>query len=146
MKFTPDGGIVKIGVVDKEGIVGKNSRMYRHCSLMSLLVQNPVNACCNAKMTEPPVKIGTVFNNHVNEIWSVKTNYPNHPIDLYDYDISGAFPQLVQHPGIIKAQISIYRQLMITVTALHFGGNYGPASWEPISNTHCLMTEWIYDN
>ena len=33
---------------------------------------------------------------------------------------------------------------MIVAVALHFGGNYGPASWEPIARARCFLAGWMY--
>jgi len=33
---------------------------------------------------------------------------------------------------------------MILFEALHFGGNFGPTSWEPISNARCFLAIWLH--
>ena len=33
---------------------------------------------------------------------------------------------------------------MIVAVALHFGGKYGPASWESIARARCLLDGWMY--
>ena len=130
-RYTRDIGIIKLGIVEKPHC---KDRMIRHCSRITEEVTNPVNVCCDAKSTEPPVTIGKVFKNHINKLWDTKRKYPDRPLDQYDDDISGAFPQQAHHPGIAKAQCSMHQRQMIISFALHFGGNYGPAAWTPIGD------------
>ena len=35
---------------------------------------------------------------------------------------------------------------MIVSIALHFGGNYGPASFEPIARAQCFLAQWMYQH
>lgn len=127
-RFTPDIGIIKLGILEKEG---KNDRVYRHGSKVTNNIRQPINKCCNAAETEATIKYGTVFEEHCQLLWSIAAHYPGSPIDMYDDDISGAFPQLLLPPGIAKANVSIFQTLMFVSIALHFGGNFGPAGWEP---------------
>lgn len=69
---------LKIGVVDKEG---KKLRPYRHGTLETKDVTNPINVCCNAKETEPRVKIGEIFQQHENYMRDYRIDCPGAPID-----------------------------------------------------------------
>ena len=79
-------------------------------------------------------------------LWSTAAHYPGHAIDLYDNDVSGASPQQLFHPSIVKANISIHNQVMILSVALHFDGNFGPASWEHISDGRSFLAVWLYNH
>ena len=35
---------------------------------------------------------------------------------------------------------------MIVSVALHFGGNFGPHSWEPLARARCFLAQWMYLN
>ena len=76
---------------------------------------------------------GTTLQEHCSYLWRIAVTFPNCIIDSYDNDISRAFPQMTFHLDITRANTSIYGNKMIVSTAFHFGGNFGPASWEPIA-------------
>jgi len=50
------------------------------------------------------------------------------------------------HPDIARANVSIYNNMMIVAIALHFGSNFGPASWEPIARARCFLARWLFLN
>jgi len=139
--FTPHIGIIKLGILDKKG---KKSRMYRHGSRTTENVLQPINKLCDVKKTEPRVKYGTVLKGHCQYLWSIAAHYPGQAIDLYDDDVSGAFPQQAFPPSLAKANVSIHDKIMILSVALHFGGNFGPASWEPLSDGRSFMAAWLF--
>ena len=139
--FTPHIGIIKLGIIEKEG---KKSRMYRHGSRITEDIIQPINKICDVKKTEPRVKYGTVLKDHCQYLWSIAAHYPGQAIDLYDDDVSGAFPQQVFSPGLAKANVSLHEDIMILSVALHFGGNFGPASWESISDGRSYLATWLY--
>jgi hypothetical protein len=139
--FTPNIGIIKLGILEKQG---KKDRMYRHGSRTTADVLYPINKLCDVEKTEPRVKYGTVLKGHCQYLWSIAAHYPDQPIDLYDDDVSGAFPQQSFPPGLAKANVSIHDKIMILSIALHFGGNFGPASWEPLSDGRSFLAAWLY--
>ena len=140
-RFTPNLGVIKIGILSKEG---KKSRVFRHGSLTTHNVRHPINKLCDVKATEPEIKYGTVLADHCQYAWSIAKAFPNTPIDLYDDDISGAFPQHVLHPSIVSANASFFKKQMIVSIGLHFGGNFGPSSWEPTSDVRSFLVPWLY--
>lgn len=60
--FVPDVGIIKLGVVDKQG---RKLRPYRHRTRETEEVSNPNNVCCDAKAIEPKVKIGIAVSSKI---------------------------------------------------------------------------------
>jgi hypothetical protein len=65
--------------------------------------------------------------------------------NAYDNDISGAFPQRIFHPDTALANASIYRQWLIIAIAMHFGGNFCPPSWEPLSWARYEIAKYLYE-
>jgi len=120
--------------------------MYRHTSFRPHPGIHPINTLVNAALTEPEIGYGTTLYQHCQYIWRIAMTFPNCIIDSYDDDVSGAFPQLVFHPDISRANVSIYNNTMIVAIALHFGSNFGPASWEPIAQARCFLAQWLFLN
>ena len=142
-RFTPHIRIIKLGILEKEG---KKDRMYWHSSRTTSDVLHPINKTCDVKQTEPWMKYDTVSKNHCQYLWNTVAHYPGHVIDLYDGDVSGVFPQQLFHPSIAKANVNIHDQVMILSVVLRFGGNFGPASWEPISDGRSFLVVWLYNH
>ena len=72
--------------------------------------------------------------------------YPGYTIDSYNDDVSGAFPQLNFHPDLARGNVSLYNSKTTMSVALHFRGNFGPASREPIARARCYLDKWIFMN
>ena len=77
-------------------------------------------------------------------LWKLAITFPGKIFDLYDDDVSGAFTQLVFHPDVARANVSSYSNTMIASAACHFGGNFGPASWEPVARARCSLAKWLF--
>ena len=107
---------------------------------------HPINKLCNVKATEPEIGYGTVLAEQCQNIWVIATLFPGYPIDIYDDDVSGAFLQLLFPPTVAKANVSIFDDKILALIALHFGGNFGPASWEAVANLQCFVTIWLFRN
>ena len=123
--FTPNLGIIKLGILNKKH---KKPRMYRHGSYISEDSTHPINKLVDYELSEPAIGYVHVLRGHTTYLWRLATQYPGYTIDSYDNNISGAFPQVNHHPNIARANVSIHGDKMIVAVALHFGGNYGPAS------------------
>ena len=139
-RFAPHIGIIKLGILEKEG---KKDHIYWHGSQITSNVLHPINQICDVTQTEPRVKYGAVLKDHCQYLWSTAAHYPDHAIDLYDGNVSGAFPQQLFHPSIAKANVSIHNRVILLSVALNFGGNFGPASWEPTSNGLSFLAVWL---
>jgi hypothetical protein len=61
----------------------------------------------------------------------------------YDDDACGAFPQRTFNPSISGANSCILMEKIITCIPLHFGGNFGPASFEPICWARIEVAEFL---
>ena len=79
-----------------------------------------------------------------NMVWSIDASFAGCTIDSYHDDVSDAFPQCTHHSYIVHGNVSLHRNKMIISVALHFGGNYGPASWEPPACVRCFLAQWMY--
>ena len=102
--------------------------MYRHGSYISKDSTHPINKLVDCELSKPAIGYAHVLQDHSGYLWRLSAQYPGCTIDSYDDDVSGAFPQVIHHPDIARANVSIHGDKMIVAVALHFGGNYGPAS------------------
>ena len=141
--FTPNLGIIKLGILDKKN---KKPRMYRHGSYLSETSTNPINNLVDCALSEPSIGYATVLKKHAAYLWRIAATYPGCTINSYDDDISGAFPQCTHHRDIARGNTSLHGNKMIVSVALHFGGNYGPHSWEPPARARCFLAQWMYIN
>ena len=102
--------------------------MYRHGSYMLHKNSHPINKLVDVALSEPEIGYATVLYEHCSYLLRMAATYPGCTIDSYDDDVSGAFPQLNVHPDLARGNVSLYDNRMIVSVALHFGGNFGPAS------------------
>ena len=136
--FTPILIIIKLGILDKKH---KKPRMYRHGSFISEYSTNPINKLVNCELSKPAIGYATVLKQHAVYLWQMVETYPDCTILLYNDDISGAFPQCTHHPDIARGNVSLHGNKMIVGVVLHFGGNYGPTSWDPPAHTRCFLVQ-----
>ena len=61
--------------------------MFRHASKKTDEVRHPINCLCDVRATEPEIRYGTVLADHCQNLWSIATEFPGEPIDLYDDDV-----------------------------------------------------------
>ena len=141
--YTPNLGVIKLDILDKKN---KKPCMYRHGSYISDDSTNPINTLVDCDLSEPAIGYAWVLKNHAAYLWRLAATYPGCTIDSYDDDVSGAFPQLTHHPDIARGNVSLHDDKMIVSIALHFGGNYGPASFEPIARARCFLAQWMYQH
>ena len=105
--------------------------MYRHGSYLSKVSTNPINNLVNCELSEPAIGYATVLKEHAAFLWWIAATYPGCAINSYNDDVSRVFPQCTHHPNIARGNVSLHSNKIIVSVALHFGGNYGPHSWEP---------------
>ena len=115
--------------------------MYRHGSYLSEASTNLINNLVDCKLSEPAIGYATVLKMHTVYLWRIAATYPGCTINLYDDDVSGVFPQCTHHPDIARGNASLHGNKMIASVALHFGGNYGPYSWEPPARARCFFAQ-----
>ena len=139
--FLPNTGIIPIGIATPED---KKPRLYRHCSYKIKESSQPVNVIVNTKETEPEIRFSTTLMNHLRYIWRMRATYPKKHIMPWDDDVSGAFPQLVFHPDTARANCSLLLDRLVLCIALHFGGSFGPANWEPVSWARCELAVFLF--
>ena len=113
--FTPNLGIIKLGILDKKH---KKPRMYRHGSYISEVSKNPINKLVNCALSEPAIGYAHVLRDHAAYLWRLAAQYPGCTIDSYNDDISGAFLQVTHHPDIARANVSLHGDKMIVAVAL----------------------------
>ena len=140
-RFTTSIGINKLGVVSPQPQPPKKDRPYCHCSRVTADIKHPINKLCDVKATESKIKYNTVLADQCQNIWRIAQSCPGEPIDVYDDNALGVFPQHVFNQSIAKANISIAQGVMLASIALHFGGNFGPASWEPTEDVRCFLVQ-----
>ena len=133
--------MIPLGITNKEG---KKLRPYRHCSNQPHTEIHPINTLTNVNLSEPRIGYGTTLQEHCSYLWKIAATFSNCIIDFYDNDVSGAFPQIMFYLDIARANTSIYGNKMIVSTALHFGGNFGPTSWEPRARARCHVAQWLF--
>lgn len=134
--FTPDLGIIKLGILDKKH---KKTRMYCHGSYLLGASTNSINNLVNCKLSEPAIGYATVLKQHAAYLWRIAATYPGCTIDSYDNEVSGVFPLCTYYLDIARDNTSLHGNKMIVSVALHFGGNYGPHSWEPPARARCFF-------
>lgn len=139
--YTPNIGRLIMGILNK---LHKKPRVYRHAGCKPHEDIHPINSLVDVALTEPEIGYGTTLYQHCQYLWRIAMIYPNCIIDSYDDDVSGAFPQLVFHPDITRANFSLYNNIMIASIALHFGSSWGPASWEPLARARCFISQWLF--
>ena len=88
--FTPNLGIIKLGILDKKH---KKPRMYCHGRYVSETSTNPINNLVDCKLSKPAIGYDTVLKKHTSYLWWIAATYLGYTIDLYDDKVSGAFPQ-----------------------------------------------------
>ena len=111
---------------------------------MSVESTHLINKLVDCGLSEPHIGYANVLQDHAAYLWQLAAQYPGCTIDSYHDDVSGAFPQVIHHPDIARANVSIHSNKMSVTVALHFGGNYGPASWEPIARARFFLAGWMY--
>jgi hypothetical protein len=141
--FVPHLGLIALGIATPKH---KKPRIYRHGSLALDEKTQPINIIVDIVLSEPEIRYATVLKEHLAYLWRLAGTFPGEPIDGYDDDISGAFPQRIFHPDTARANASIYGQWLIIAIAMHFGGNFCPSSWEPLSWARCEIAKFLYDN
>ena len=139
--FTPNLGIIKLGILDKKH---KKPPMYWHGSFLSESPTNPVNKLVDYDLSKPAIGYATVLKQHTAFLWRMAATYPGCTIDSYNDDVSGAFPHCIHHPDIARGNVSLQGNKIIVSVAFHFGGSYGPASWESPACTRCFLAQWMY--
>ena len=106
--------------------------MYCHDSYLSEEAStNPINNLVDCELSEPAIGYTRILKEHAAYLLQITATYSGCTIDSYDDKVSGAFPQCTHHLDIIRGNTSMHGNRMIVSLALHFGGNYGPHSWEP---------------
>ena len=140
---TPNLAIIKLGILDKKH---KKPRMYRHSSYISEDYTHSINKLVDCELSEPAIGYVNVLKEHAAYLWCFAAQYRGCTIYSYDDDVSRAFPQVNHHLDVGRGNVSVHGNKMIVIVALHFGGNYGPASWEPIARVRCFLAQWMYKN
>ena len=130
--FTPNLGMTKLGILDKKN---KKPQMYLHSSYITESSTNPINKLVDCNLSEPATGYPWVLKHQAAYLWRLAVIYLGCTIDLYDDNVSVAFLQLTHHPDITRGNINLRDNKIIVSAALHFGGNYGPASLEPTVHT-----------
>ena len=64
--FTPNLGIIKLGILDKKD---KKPRMYRHGSYLSGASTNPINNLVDCELSEPAIGYTTVLKEYTAYLW-----------------------------------------------------------------------------
>ena len=123
--FTPNLRIIKLGILNKKH---KKPQMNQHSSYISEDSTHPINKLVNCELSEPAIGYTHILREYNAYLWRLAAQYPGCTIDSYNNNINGVFPQVNHHPDIARVNVSIYGNKMIVVVALHFDGNYGPAS------------------
>ena len=100
---------------------------------------NPNNKLVGYKLSEQATGYARVLQCHTAYILRLVATYLGYMVNLYNNNVSGAFLQLNHHPDIAPGNISLQGNKIIVFVALHFGGNYDPTSWEPISRAECFL-------
>ena len=118
-------------------------RFFCHCYILADPA-HPTNKLVDRELSEPAIEYANILKEHAAYLWHLAAQYLGYTIDSYDYNISGAFSQVNYHPDVARGNISIHGNKMIVVVALHFGGNYGPASWKSIARARCFLVRLMY--
>ena len=105
-RYPPTIGIIKLGILNHKH--KKKPHMYRHGSYVLGRDSHPINKLVDIKISEP----GTVLHRHCTFLWRIAGTFPNGIIDIYNNDVSGAFPQLTFHPELAKANVSLHDDKM----------------------------------
>ena len=136
--FIPNLGIIKLGILDMKN---RKLQIYHHGSYISSTSTNPINKLVDCKLSEPAIGYTRVLDLHTVYCWKLAATYPDYMVSSYDSDVSGAFQQLNYPPDIARRNVSLLGNKIIVSVALHFGGNYGPASLKSIAYTCCFLTQ-----
>ena len=139
--FTPNLGIIKLGILDKKY---KKPRMYCQGSYISEDFTHLINKLVDCELNEPAIGYVNVLKEHAAYLWRIAAHYPGCTIDSYNDDVSRIFPQVNHHPDVARGKVSVHGNRMIVAVALHFGGNYGLANWEPIAQVRYFLARWMY--
>ena len=141
--FTPKLGVIKLGILDKKN---KKPRMYRHGSYILEYSINLINTLVDCNLRDPTIGYAWVLKHHAAYLLQLAATYPSCTIDSYNNDVSVVFLQLTHHPDIARENVKLHDNKMIVSIALHFRGNYGPASCEPIARAQCFLAQWMFQH
>ena len=138
--FTPNLGIIKLDILNK------NHKKNHVCigMVVSESSTNSINKLVDCKLSEPAIGYTTVLKQHAAFLWHIAAIYPGCNTNSYHDDVSRAFPQCAHHPDVACGNVSLDGNKMIVSVSFHFGGNYGPASWEPPACARCFLVQWMY--
>lgn len=136
--FIPHIGVIKLSVVEAKN-EQKKPRMFRHCGKIICPNAHLLNSLVSPNLIEPSIGYGATFKKHCKYLLRLAGTFLNTAIDCYNNDTSGALPQLLFHLDLPQGNISVFKNRVIPAVALHFGGNFGPALWEPIANTRYFI-------
>jgi hypothetical protein len=142
-KFVPHLGLIALGIAT---LKHRKPRIYRHSSLALDAQTQPINTIVDIMLSEPEIRYASVLTEHLAYLWRLAGTFPGEPIDGYDDNNRGAFPQRIFHLDTARANASIYQQWLIMAIAMHFGGHFCPSSWEPLSWARCKIAKYLYDN
>jgi hypothetical protein len=141
--FIPHLGLIPLGISTPNH---KKPRLYRHGTFQLSSDSQPINTIVDIKATEPEIRYATVLIDHCQYLWSLRASFPQKRISSYDDDVSGAFNHRTFHPDTARANASLYKDWLIIALGMHFGGNFCPPNWEPVSWARCEIAKFLFDN
>ena len=100
---------------------------------MNPSIHTSINSKAYPEILECTIECGTVHKTFCQQLWELRASFPDQHLVLIDNDISGAFPQRQYHPDATSGNACIAGKRLIVSQAVHFVGQLGPHSWEPVS-------------
>lgn len=143
LDFVPHCGLLPAGLITA---AQKKPRMYRHASKLATKDSQPINTLVLIKETEPEVRFAGTLKRYLTYLWRLRATFPKRRIFQYSDDVAGAFNHRNFHPDVARANVSVIMGWVSLCVALHFGGNFGPSSWEPLSWARCEIVKFLLEH
>jgi hypothetical protein len=89
---------------------------------------------------------GNTLTQLLEQIYDLWITYPDKDIVLHANDVKSCFKQLKLHPDIIPAFSIIIADLLYLQSALPFGTDFSPQSWEPVRKLIEVLAERLFSD
>jgi hypothetical protein len=121
--------------------------MYRSASTMKIDEDPYQGNRIMDKATKLDIIFGsTQLEQFLEYLWCRRATSPHACILQYSDDLLSCFNQRQPHPNTVNTNASIYKEYLIYLTGMHFGGAWCPANSKPITQAKSKMAECLFNH
>lgn len=139
--YTHNFSIILLWIINYQNNI---PRVYKHGSYIPHLWFHLINMLVNISLSEQQIAYRTVLHKHCTYLCRIAATYPNFIIEIYGNNVSVSFPQINLHSDPSRENMSLYHTMIIVLITLHFGGTFGPTSWELIVRIIWYVEQCVY--